>query len=122
LVKMSTFYADRIVTRTNSRCYCGAKETSWIGAWWYYWLLYYQHHLGSRDCSCFIQCTVNFGILSTLISFSIIAPFVLFVLLRKAKIRKWNSVVLLGVYVAFLIIIYEVQIYIGGIYVPTQNI
>jgi sodium-dependent dicarboxylate transporter 2/3/5 len=28
LVKMSTFYADRIVTRTNSRCYCGAKETS----------------------------------------------------------------------------------------------
>lgn len=66
--------------------------------------------------------TVNFGILSTLISFSIIAPFVLFVLLRKAKIRKWNSVVLLGVYVAFLIIIYEVQIYIGGIYVPTQNI
>lgn len=59
--------------------------------------------------------TVNFGILSTLISFSIIAPFVLFVFLRIARIQRWNSFVLFGIYAAFLIFIYGIQISIGGI-------
>lgn len=58
---------------------------------------------------------VNFGILSSLIGFSIVAPLALFVLLRTAKIRLWHSLILFGIFVAFLLVLYEIQIHIGGI-------
>lgn len=58
---------------------------------------------------------VNFGILSSLIGFSIIAPLALFALLRMSKIKTWYSVLLFGIFAAFLIVLYEIQIHIGGI-------
>jgi cation:H+ antiporter len=58
---------------------------------------------------------INFGILSTLVSFAIILPFVLFVLLRRGNIAKWQSVSLFAMYAIFLIVIYEIQAIIGGI-------
>lgn len=59
--------------------------------------------------------SVNFGILSSLIIFSIISPLALFLLLRKSKIRVWHSAALFGIFAAFLIVLYEIQIQIGGI-------
>lgn len=58
---------------------------------------------------------INFGILSTLISFAIGLPVVLFVLLRNGHIHKWQSMILFTIYVIFLIAIYEVQTSIVGI-------
>lgn len=58
---------------------------------------------------------VNFGILSSLIGFSIVAPLALFLLLRMSKIRIMHSVLLLGIFVAFLIVLYEIQLQIGGL-------
>lgn len=52
---------------------------------------------------------INFGILSTLISFAIGLPVVLFVLLRNGHIHKWQSMVLFAIYLVFLITIYEIQ-------------
>ena len=56
---------------------------------------------------------INFGILSTLISFAIGLPVVLFVLLRNGHIHKWQSMVLFAIYLVFLVIIYEIQTSIG---------
>ncbi len=56
---------------------------------------------------------INFGILSTLISFAIGLPVVLFVLIRNGHIHKWQSMVLFAIYLIFLIILYEIQISIG---------
>jgi len=64
------------------------------------------------------EATINFGILSTLITFAIISPFVLFALIRKGMITRWQSLVLFAIYVVFLIAIYEIQIIIGGIRFP----
>lgn len=64
------------------------------------------------------EATINFGILSTLIAFAIISPFVLFALIRKGMITRWQSFVLFSIYVVFLIAIYEIQIIIGGIRFP----
>ncbi|EPA06844.1 sodium:calcium antiporter [Candidatus Nitrosarchaeum limnium] len=58
---------------------------------------------------------INFGILSTLISFAIGLPVVLFVLIRNGHIQKWQSMVLFAIYLIFLIMIYEIQTNIGGI-------
>lgn len=52
---------------------------------------------------------INFGILSTLISFAIGLPIVLFILIRNGHIHKWQSMILFAIYLIFLIIIYEVQ-------------
>lgn len=58
---------------------------------------------------------INFGILSTLISFAIGLPVVLFVLIRNGHIHKWQSMVLFTIYLVFLITIYEVQTSLAGI-------
>jgi len=58
---------------------------------------------------------INFGMLSTLISFAIGLPVILFVLVRNGHIHKWQSMVLFAIYLVFLITIYEVQISIGNI-------
>ena len=58
---------------------------------------------------------INFGILSTLISFAIAAPLVMFLLLRKGNVSKYQSIVLFSIYAVFLLVIYQVQIAIGGI-------
>ncbi|HET9009643.1 MAG TPA: sodium:calcium antiporter [Nitrosarchaeum sp.] len=52
---------------------------------------------------------INFGILSTLISFAIGLPIVLFALIRHGHIHKWQSMVLFAIYLIFLITIYEIQ-------------
>jgi len=52
---------------------------------------------------------INFGILSTLISFAISLPVVLFILIRNGHIYKWQSMVLFAIYLIFLFTIYEVQ-------------
>lgn len=52
---------------------------------------------------------INFGILSTLISFAISLPVVLFVLIRNGHIYKWQSMILFTMYLIFLIMIYEIQ-------------
>lgn len=59
--------------------------------------------------------SVNFGILTSLIGFAIIAPFAMFALIRTSKIKKWYSFLFFGIYAAFLLVIYEIQLYIGGI-------
>jgi cation:H+ antiporter len=59
--------------------------------------------------------SINFGILSSLIGFAMIAPFALFVFIRKALVKKWHSFLLFGIYAAFLLTIYEIQLHIGGI-------
>jgi cation:H+ antiporter len=59
--------------------------------------------------------SVNFGILSSLIGFAMFAPFVMFLFIRKAKIKKWHSVLLFAIYAAFLFTIYEVQFLFNGI-------
>lgn len=61
------------------------------------------------------EISVNFGILSSLIVFSIVAPLALFLLLRKSRIKIWHSIILFGIFVTFLIVLYEIQIWIGGI-------
>lgn len=61
------------------------------------------------------EVNVNFGILSSLIGFAIIAPLALFLLLRRSRIRVWHSVILFGIFATFLIVLYEIQIQIGGI-------
>jgi len=58
---------------------------------------------------------INFGILSTLISFAIGLPVILFVLIRNGQIHKWQSMVLFTIYLIFLIMIYEIQINISNI-------
>lgn len=59
--------------------------------------------------------SVNFGILTSLIGFAIITPFTMFVFIMTSKIKKWYSFLFFGIYAAFLVIIYEIQLYSGGI-------
>lgn len=59
--------------------------------------------------------TANFGILSSLIGFAIVTPFVMFVLIRTSNIKKLYSFVFLGIYAAFLLTIYEIQTYLAEI-------
>lgn len=59
--------------------------------------------------------SVNFGILSSLIGFAIVAPLAMFLLIRTAKIKKWYSFLFFGIYAVFLLTVYEVQLYVGGI-------
>ncbi|MFN3655005.1 MAG: sodium:calcium antiporter [Candidatus Nitrosotenuis sp.] len=59
--------------------------------------------------------SVNFGMLTSLIGFAIITPFAMFMLIRTSKIKKWYSFLFFGIYVAFLLVIYEIQLHIGGI-------
>jgi len=58
---------------------------------------------------------VNFGILSSLIGFAIIAPFAMFLFIRTAKIKKWHSIVLFAIYAAFILMLYEIQFLFNGI-------
>jgi cation:H+ antiporter len=58
---------------------------------------------------------VNFGILSTLVGFAILTPLALFLFLKGGRIAKWQSLSLFAIYAVFLIMIYEIQIIIGGI-------
>lgn len=58
---------------------------------------------------------INFGILSSLIGFSIIAPLAMLLFIRRERVRKWYSFLFFGIYGLFLLTIYEVQLYIGGI-------
>ncbi|WP_100183146.1 sodium:calcium antiporter [Candidatus Nitrosotenuis aquarius] len=58
---------------------------------------------------------INFGILSSLIGFAIVAPFAMFLFLRTAKIKKWHAMALLAIYAAFIITIFEIQILFIGI-------
>lgn len=58
---------------------------------------------------------INFGILSTLISFAIISPIVMFLLLRKGRVSIHQSLILFSIYVVFLVAIYEIQQSLGGI-------
>lgn len=58
---------------------------------------------------------INFGILSSLIGFAMIAPFVLFLFIRTTKIKKWHSTTLFVIYVVFLFTIYEIQFLFNGI-------
>ncbi|MEM4252838.1 MAG: sodium:calcium antiporter [Candidatus Nitrosotenuis sp.] len=59
--------------------------------------------------------SVNFGILSSLIGFSIVAPLALFLLLRTSKIRILHSALLFGIFAVFLMVLYEIQLQIGGL-------
>lgn len=59
--------------------------------------------------------TVNFGILSSLIGFAIITPFAMFVLIRTSNVKKLYSFIFLGIYVAFLLTIYEIQTHLAEI-------
>jgi cation:H+ antiporter len=58
---------------------------------------------------------INFGILSSLIGFAIVAPFAMFLFLRTAKIKKWHAMALLAIYAAFIITIFEIQLLFDGI-------
>jgi cation:H+ antiporter len=58
---------------------------------------------------------VNFGILSSLIGFAIIAPFAMFLFIRTTKIKKWHSIMLFAIYAAFIFVIYEIQLLFDGI-------
>lgn len=57
--------------------------------------------------------TTDFRILSELISFSIVAPIILFVFIRRGKVSRWNSIVLLIVYASFLFTMYGTQFELG---------
>lgn len=59
--------------------------------------------------------SINFGILSSLIGFAVLAPFVMFLFIRKAKIKKWHSMLLFAIYAVFMFTIYEVQFLFNGI-------
>jgi cation:H+ antiporter len=61
------------------------------------------------------QADVNFSVLSTLIFFVVLAHAVLFIFLRSRRITTWQSIMLFAIYAAFLITIYEVQIFVGAI-------
>lgn len=61
---------------------------------------------------------VNFGILSTLVTFAILLPLSFFLFIRKGTVQKWQSISLFAIYAVFLITIYEVQVIIGGIHLP----
>lgn len=63
----------------------------------------------------FSSVSVNFGILSSLIGFAIVAPLAMFLFIRRAKIKKWYSAILFGIYAAFIFTLYEIQLYLGGI-------
>jgi cation:H+ antiporter len=63
----------------------------------------------------FSKLEIRFSILSTLLTFAIIAPLALFLLVRNGRISAWQSVILFAIYAIFLIVIYEVQLMIGGI-------
>jgi cation:H+ antiporter len=58
---------------------------------------------------------VNFSVLSTLIAFAVGTQAVMFVLLRRVRIRAWHSFLLLSVYGIFLVTLYGVQLTIGGL-------
>lgn len=58
---------------------------------------------------------INFGILTTLISFAIASPLVMYLLLRKGTVSKYQSLILLSIYGVFLVVIYEIQVALGGI-------
>jgi cation:H+ antiporter len=58
---------------------------------------------------------INFGILSSLIGFAVVAPFAMFLLIRTAKIKKLHGLALLAIYAAFIITIFEIQILLIGI-------
>lgn len=53
---------------------------------------------------------INFGILSALIGFAVIAPFAMFLFVRTSKIEKWHGLALFAIYVTFIITIYEIQV------------
>lgn len=59
--------------------------------------------------------SINFGILSSLIGFAVLAPFAMFLFIRKAKIKKWHSVLLFAIYAVFMFTIYEIQFLFNGI-------
>lgn len=58
---------------------------------------------------------VSFTVLSTLIVFVILTHAVMFLFIRFNHIRIWHSVSLFAIYAAFLVVIYEIQILIGGL-------
>lgn len=59
----------------------------------------------------FSSITVNFGILSSLIGFAIIVPFAMFLLIRTTQIKKIYSLIFLGIYATFFLVVYEIQIH-----------
>ena len=59
------------------------------------------------------EVAINFQILSTLIFFAIISPVILFGLIRKGNLFRWQGLVLFGIYGIFLITIYEIQLFIS---------
>jgi cation:H+ antiporter len=59
------------------------------------------------------QADINFGILSTLIFFGLVAHGIFFVFLRSRRIIWWQSIVLFAVYAVFLITIYGIQLFVG---------
>lgn len=60
------------------------------------------------------EVTVNFGILSTLITFVVLSHLGMFLLLRTGRIARWQSFVLFAIYGSFLIAIYGLQTIISG--------
>ncbi len=58
------------------------------------------------------ELAINFQILSTLIFFAIISPIILFGMIRKGKLFRWNGIILFAIYGIFLITIYEIQLFI----------
>ena len=59
--------------------------------------------------------SINFGILSSLIGFSVVAPLAMLLFIRTAKVKRWYSFLFFGIYAFFLFTIFEIQLYIGGI-------
>lgn len=60
------------------------------------------------------QVSVNFSVLTVLISFMVLVHLVFFAFLLMGRIRVWQSLTLFSIYAVFLISIYEIQIVIGG--------
>jgi cation:H+ antiporter len=58
---------------------------------------------------------VSFTVLSTLIVFVILTHAVMFLFIRFNHIRIWHSISLFAIYAAFMVVIYEIQILIGGL-------
>ncbi|MCL4519380.1 MAG: sodium:calcium antiporter [Thaumarchaeota archaeon] len=59
--------------------------------------------------------TTDFRILTSMISFAILAPLLMFFFIRSAKISKWQGLLLLVLYLVFISVVYEIQFVIGGI-------
>lgn len=57
--------------------------------------------------------TINFQILSTLIFFAMTSSIILFGLIRKGNLYRWQGLVLFGIYAIFLLSIYEIQMFIS---------